>query len=121
MPKSPSTLCKLLTSVALIFAMVSSGFAHTGLRPALSPDITAYVAAGGSLSDICGSIGEQDGTYSQKCEACRLMDTALAPRFCHALPMVLSDQTRVLAFVAKRLYHSRPLDPTRLTRAPPQA
>lgn len=114
------TICKFLTAIALMFALVSSGFAHTGYRSAMSADLAAYVAAGGALNDICGGSGEQNSTVGQKCEACRLIGAALVPRACVAVPMILTDQTRVLSFVAKRLHHDRPLDPTRLTRAPPQ-
>jgi hypothetical protein len=117
----PSTFFKLLTSFALIVAMAASGFAHTGSRAALTPELMAYVAAGGSLADICGAPIEQDGAQGQKCEACRLMGAAILPRTCHGIPVVLSDQTRKFAFVAKRLHHARPLDPSHLTRAPPQA
>ena len=113
--------CKLLTSFALICALVVSGFAHNGARSAMSPELAEYVAAGGSLIDLCGSTGEQDGTLGQRCEACRLIEAALLPRNCQVIPLTQSDQTLVLTFVAKRLHQTRPLDPTRLTRAPPQA
>lgn len=116
-----STFCKLLTPLALIFAMAVSGFAHKTMQPSLSPGFAAYVAAGGSLADICGGSGEQDGAQGQKCEACRLIGAALVPRNCHGIALKLSDQTRIFTFIAKRLHHTRPLDPARLTRAPPQA
>lgn len=121
MINAPKTLSKLLTSFALIFAMAVSALAHVGMRPALSPDLAEYVLAGGELSDLCGYSGEQDGARGQKCEACRLIGAALIPRVCHGVPVVISDQTRVLSFVAKRLHQQHPLDPTRQTRAPPQA
>lgn len=122
MIKPPSILCKLITSFALIIAMAASGLAHAGVRPpALSPDLAEYVLAGGSLADICGYAGEQEGAQGQKCEACRLIGAALIPRICHGVPIVLSDQTRVLTFAAKRLHQQHPLDPARQTRAPPQA
>ncbi|KIN64564.1 hypothetical protein Z946_3456 [Sulfitobacter noctilucicola] len=101
--------------------MAVSAFAHTGARPALSPELEAYVAAGGTLAELCGTAGEQDGTQGQKCEACRLIGAALLPRDAHGVPVARCDQTRILTFVAKRLHNSRPLDPARQTRAPPQA
>lgn len=87
----------------------------------MSPELAIYVAAGGSLADICGGSDEQGSAYGQKCEACRLIGAVLVPRNCHGVPLLISDQTRVLTFVAKRLHHTRQLDPTRLTRAPPTA
>ena len=117
----PASLFRLFATIALITAMVVSAFAHTGARPSLSPELTAYVAAGGLLADICGSSEEQDGAQGQKCEACRLVGAAILPRDCYGIPLVLTDQTRVLSFVAKRLLYAHPIDPARLTRAPPQA
>jgi hypothetical protein len=108
-------------SFALIFALVGAGFAHTSMQPAMSPELAEFVAAGGSLADICGSSGEQDGARGAKCEACRLMNASLIPRNCHAAPLTYTTQTRVLAFVAIQLHNKQPLDPARLTRAPPQA
>jgi hypothetical protein len=121
MLKSSPNICKLLTILALILAMAASGFAHAGARPTLSPDLAAYVAAGGSFADICGTSGEQDSRLGQKCEACLLIGAALLPRSCHGVPLTLSEQTRILIFVAKRLHNTRQLDSARLARAPPQA
>jgi hypothetical protein len=113
--------CKLLTSIALVFALVSSSFAHTGFRPALSPDLAAYVAAGGSLVDFCGKSSEKEVVQGQKCDVCRLIGAIFLPQAYHGAPLVVLEQTLTLSFVAKRLHHTRPLDPSRLTRAPPQA
>lgn len=116
-----STLCKFFTSLALILAIAAIGFAHSNARKALSPELAAYVAEGGSLADICGGTDKQNSAHGQKCEACRLIGAALMPRNCYGVPLLVSDQTRILTFVAKRLHRARPLDPTRLTRAPPKA
>lgn len=121
MQNAPSTLCKFFTSLALIFAMGASGFAHGGARAPISPDLAAYVAAGGLLADICGGSGEQDSATGQKCEACRLIGAALVPQNCPGIPVLVTDQTQVLSFVAKQIHRTHPLDPARLTRAPPQA
>jgi hypothetical protein len=115
-----STLCKFFISFALIFAMAASGFAHSSARKALSPELAAYVAAGGSLADICGRSDEQDKANGQRCEVCRLIGAVIVPRNCHGAPLSVSDHTRIFAFVAKRLHRTHPLDPTRLTRAPPK-
>ena len=111
----------LLTTFALVFAMVFSSLAHTGMARAMSPDLAAYVAAGGSLEDLCSSASGKNGTQTKKCEVCRLLGAALEPRPCLGAALVVTEKTRVLTFVAKRLHHRHPLDPTRLTRAPPQA
>lgn len=116
-----SLFSRFFTSCALIIALAASGFAHASPRMASSPELLAYVAAGGSLDDLCGTVGEQDGAQTQKCEACRLIGAVVLPRDCHGVPILLSDQALKLSFVAKRVNHTRPLDPSRLTRAPPHA
>ncbi|MGH1413599.1 MAG: hypothetical protein ACRBB0_08895 [Pelagimonas sp.] len=121
MIKVPPKLQRLITSIALIFAMVASGFAHSGARTGVSDDLAAYVAAGGWLGDICGDVDDPKGTQGQKCEACRLIGAALVPPHdIHCTPIV-TDETRRFNFVAKRLHQARSLDLARLTRAPPQA
>ncbi|WP_390910444.1 hypothetical protein [Pseudosulfitobacter sp. SM2401] len=116
-----SIVYRLITPFALMIAMTVSGFVHTGARPDISPELAAYVAAGGSLADICGGSGEQDGARGVKCDACLRFGAAVLPHTCHSAPVILSDQTRRLSFVAKRILYTRPLDPTCLARAPPQA
>lgn len=120
--KALRIISSLLTPVALICAMVMSGFAHTpAVQSEMTPELAAYVAAGGLLSDICGNTGGQNSAVGQKCEACRLAGGALIPRDCHGIPLRLLEQTRIRTFVAVQLHNARPLDPARLTRAPPQA
>ncbi|MEP1766909.1 MAG: hypothetical protein ABJJ53_09780 [Sulfitobacter sp.] len=115
------TLCKLVISFALMIAMAASAFGHTSVRPPLSPELAQYVAMGGFLTDICGTTGEQDSGQAQKCEVCRLMGAAILLREDSTAPVKLIQRTRKLTFVAQLVHNSRPLDPTRLSRAPPQA
>lgn len=111
---------KVLAVCALIVAMAGSGFAHKVERSELSPDLAAYVAAGGLLIDICGT-GGQTEAGGVKCDACRLIGAAVVPLDTGLGPVVLTAPARKMAFVAKRLRNSQGLDPARLTRAPPQA
>jgi len=115
------TFCKLLLSFALVIAMAASAFGHTNIRPPLSPELVEYVAMGGYLTDLCGNAGEQDGGQTQKCEVCRLIAAAILLRDGTDAPVILIERTRTLTFVAQLVHNNRPLDPTRLTRAPPQA
>lgn len=117
MSNAPPTIHKLLVSLSLILAMAAPGFTHNGMRRVLPPELSAYVAAGGSLMDICATSGEQDTAQSQKCEACRLVEMALVPGHCYGVTLTLSDETRVLTLVALQRHNSRPRDLTRLTRA----
>lgn len=100
-----------------MIALVSVGFAHRNMQP----ELAAYLAAGGSLDDICGSMGGDDIAPSSDCEACRLSDSLIHLPVCDHRIITTTDATFVFGFVAKRLIQSQGLDPARLTRAPPQA
>lgn len=71
---------------------------------ALSPDLLAYVAVGGSPDDLCGNAGEHDGVQGQKYEACLLVCAGIFPRSCHGMPVLISDQVRKLSCGAKLLH-----------------
>lgn len=114
-------LGRLFTTFALIVAFATTGFAHSKVQTTLTPELAMYVANGGSLADLCGTGGDADAPNLYKCEACRLTASAMLPDAAYGLPECVSGQTRIFLFVAKLLHNSHPLDPTRLTRAPPQA
>lgn len=106
--------------IALAIALTSVGFAHRLAPTGITPELAAYVAAGGQLSDICGAADGDNKTVASDCEACRLTDNIEQPRIGFSVHTELAE-TLVLAFVAKRISERNDLDPARLTRAPPQA
>ncbi|MEM8571309.1 MAG: hypothetical protein AAGG56_10405 [Pseudomonadota bacterium] len=87
----------------------------------MTPELAAYVAAGGDIWDLCGiGSGEREANGAE-CEACRIADTLVQlGRSCLIAPERL-ERTETFRFIAKRLAQSQGLDPARLTRAPPQA
>ncbi len=113
------TVPRFCAIFALAVAVIASAFAHSHVKAPLAPELAEYVAMGGSLEDICGHAGEGNAT-GQKCEACRLLGAAIVPRNIHEIPNSVLLSTCRMSFVAKRLQETRPLDPARLTRAPPQ-
>ncbi len=114
------TVSKFCAIFALAVAVIASTFAHTHVKVPLTPELAEYVAMGGSLEDLCGGSGEQDNAAGQKCEACRLLGAAVVPRTGHDVPNEVLLSINCVSFVAKRLHETWPLDPVRLTRAPPQ-
>ena len=120
MTRHPLQILKRLTALLTAVALLSVGFAHRAAQTDLPEDLAAYVAAGGSLADICGEVGG-DGASAADCEACRVADNLQELR----APELRASGTckRILAsrFVAKTLARSRGLDPARAPRAPPQA
>lgn len=110
---------RLLTTFVLVFALMAVGFAHRVAPANMTPELAAYVAMGGSLADLCGRTEDPDQTGTVSCEACRIADASIVPREAGNGPVLVLERTRTFSFVAKRLHHNRPLDPARLTRAPP--
>jgi len=114
-------LGRLLTMISLIVAFSSLGFAHKSIPKPMSPELAAYVAAGGSISDICG--GDHDSEHEQHidCEACRIADSFVILQGCNQKASGELGIIQTWRFIAKRLSQNQGLDPARLTRAPPYA
>lgn len=108
-----------LTMICLIFAFVSLGFAHKSIQPSMTPELIAYVAAGGSISDICGSDHQPGHESNIDCEACRIGDGLAELKAYNPVAFVDLERIQRWRFIAKRLAESQGLDPTRLPRAPP--
>ena len=112
---------KLLTLIVLSVALVAVSLAHKPDHAPMSPELAAFIDAGGSLSAMCLVDEEQDDGEVHDCDACRIVDGFALSSPAHAAEATSCTYTRKLQNVAKLRHHSKPLDPTRLTRAPPQA
>ena len=112
---------KLLTVIVLSVALASVSLAHRSHHAPLSPELAAFIEAGGSLSALCLVDEEQEGGDVLDCDACRIVDGFALSGPARATEATSCTYTRKLQFVAKLRHHSKPLYPTRLTRAPPQA
>jgi hypothetical protein len=112
---------RLLTAISLTFAFFALGFAHNSIPRPMSPELAAYVASGGSISDICG--GDHDSEHEQHidCDACRIADSFVILQGCKQAASGELEIIQTWRFVAKRLSQSQGLDPARLSRAPPSA
>ncbi|KIC50512.1 hypothetical protein RA29_06680 [Tateyamaria sp. ANG-S1] len=115
-------MCKFGLICAVMVALATIGFAHRTAPPATaSPELAAYIAAGGSLADLCGPFDGNSPAPVQKCEACRITDTAGWPSGpCTDRPVMLA-KIFAFSFIAKRLIERHGLDAARLVRAPPHA
>ena len=87
----------------------------------MSPELVAYVAAGGSISDICGDDHDSEHEQHIDCEACRIADSFVILQGCKQGASGELAITQAWRFIAKRLSQSLGLDPARLSRAPPYA
>lgn len=105
---------------ALAIGLTSVGFAHRAAPAVMTPELAAYIAAGGQLSDLCRTVDGEGVPATTDCEACRIADN-LAQSKADSVISTELEAVRVFAFVAKRIAARNDLDPGRLTRAPPQA
>lgn len=118
---TPASIFRLLISLALVVALATSGLGHRVSAQPQSPELASYIAAGGTLADLCGGQDGQPGLFASDCEACRLVNAAILNPPCTGAALVLSEPARKLSFVAKTIQNTRPADPARQPRAPPQA
>lgn len=112
-------LIGIALTLILAVATAALGFAH---KPPSATDqaLTAYVLAGGDLSDLCADL-DGDGWPDHGCPACHLTGSALLP------DSVEAARSAELRFVAQVISprESRAArtvrDPARGLRAPPLA
>lgn len=111
--------CKLSVVFALLVAMAGTGFAHRVTPQDVDQSLQSYLAAGGTLAELCGDAEQGSHGAGQTCDACRLVDSVLLPKAsqasvsgmgrprvaCHLSP------TQVVATSAKETAHP--------VRAPP--
>ncbi|MFS4583535.1 hypothetical protein [Phaeobacter sp. C3_T13_0] len=112
-------LPRLAMVLALALAMASTGFAHSYDRAEDSPEYAAFLAAGGTLSDLCGDISDPEHTSFANCDACRLVAAALIPSYPVTPGMCSVQRPTVGAAVIVLLRKALLRDPSRPTRAPP--
>lgn len=110
---------RLLTLIVLIFAVLSLGFGHKRGPTEMTPEMAAYVAAGGSIFDLCGGNELPHEGQIMDCEACRIADNLVTLQACEPAAFAELAQVQAWRFIAKHLSESQGLDPARLTRAPP--
>lgn len=115
-----SAVARLCVVSWVFVALVATSFAHRIAQPEMSPELAAYVAAGGSIADICGTVDENGNVVGVDCEACRVSDHLSGLPTCQQRLLSVTDRVLTFRFVAKRIAKGQPLDPARLTRAPPQ-
>ncbi|WP_156788494.1 hypothetical protein [Roseobacter sp. CCS2] len=111
-------LTRLLVVFAVAVAMTGSGFAHRVAPADMDESLLAYVAAGGTLDDLCGQGGVGAGG-GETCDACRLVDGAAVPTS-HATVLSEIDATVVDApVVASVAPIGQVANPACPVRAPP--
>lgn len=101
---------------ALMLALLSVPFAHRVGAAPVSPQMAQFIAAGGTLADICGMDGYVPSTG---CEACKLAATLQlpAPVRLWQPDLTASAPRNIAVFAAPRDSRSAAIPPP--VRAPP--
>ncbi len=100
--------------------MTTMTLAHRTSVQVPDGDMLAFLQAGGTLAELCGSFGESGEGMTHDCEACRLIDTLSRPSDAQVVHIQFRLQTQQMQRCAQARHHAKPLDATRLSRAPPQ-
>ncbi len=111
-------LARLSLVLALVIALVASAWAHRGPAAGLSGDVLAYVAAGGSLDDLCTD-GNGEVAHDT-CDACRLVDTVSLAGVGDCISPLATVAATGVDLPAVTPVSLPVLDPARLSRAPPR-
>ena len=118
-------LASRLATLVAVVGFVVAGFLHSfhHVHTPVDPDIAAYLASGGSLSDICmtGGEGDSDAHHAFNCDACPIKSAlSLAtfsktaqPKKCAVLVLALPQCDGVVI--------AHEFDLARACRAPPAA
>lgn len=108
---------KLGLVFALFVALTGAGLAHRAAPPEMDEGLAAYLAAGGSLSDLCGD-ADIDGAVPG-CAACHLVSGAVLPPVITATHLLQVARSGP-AFAPRNINHAVfATDPSRPVRAPP--
>ena len=110
---------KLLIVFALACAMASFGFAHRFASERGDPALDAYLAAGGSLEDLCIYTEGSSHKDPQTCAACRLVSAIALPDVVLTFGKTLSRRAAVV--LPRRTIDLQPTrrDLSRAARGPP--
>ena len=115
----PFPLIRVAVLLALTVALVSAAWAHRGPAIDITDDVLAYVAAGGSLDDLCGPEGPI-GHAADACDACRLVDN-VSLAGADGTEVQVGHTVRATGFGATvGSFVPSSQDPVRQTRAPPR-
>ena len=109
---------RMFTTITLICAFITLGFAHKDIPTPMTAELAAFIAVGGSMSDICADDHQPEHGQAVHCEACRIADDFVIFQTCTHTAFAELENVQIWAFIAKHLSQSQGLDPTRLTRAP---
>jgi len=80
----------------LALVLASTVMAHRTAPTAPDPALTAFLAAGGTLGDLCRDHGGPVHDTQPRCEACRLFAAALMPPVQNSVPVLLGRSLSAL-------------------------
>lgn len=104
---------------ALLVAMAGTGFAHRVVPQDLDDGLKSYLAAGGTLAELCGDAEQGSHGAGQTCDACRLVDSVLLPKASQAPASGLGRPRVACHLSPTQVVATSAQDPAHPVRAPP--
>ncbi|MEL6410634.1 MAG: hypothetical protein AAGK67_11015 [Pseudomonadota bacterium] len=108
-------------AVCLSWAIALVGLAHKIQEPVEPVDaaVQAYLDSGGSLSDICASLGKDGAAFLVHCEACLIKNGLVLPKCIDAPWIALFGDETLVTTMSPSVHPDTALDLSRASRAPP--
>jgi len=110
-------IAKLGLVLTLFVALTGAGVAHRTQMPVMDDGLAAYLAAGGSLADLCGDGDVEGGSHG--CAACHLVAGAVLPAVASSFCLLPAHQYTPLPDAQLHFHAHLAADPSRPVRAPP--
>ncbi|WP_226779064.1 hypothetical protein [Oceaniglobus trochenteri] len=110
---------RLWLAVTVSLALAASALAHRAPVTADDLALTAFLASGGTVSDLCGEAGHSRHAGTAGCDACRLVGAALVPPAPATAPMAATRVHRITPVTARPCPPPAPRRQRHTPRAPP--
>ncbi|MGJ8621501.1 MAG: hypothetical protein ACSHW1_01915 [Yoonia sp.] len=119
MTRLKAPFVRLTIVFALLVALATSGFAHRAAPVVFDEALASYLAAGGTISDLCADAGDEKHSAGQICDACHLVDAMAVPPEAFACQTLLPRTAQIRRGAQGDLATFAAFDPVRPVRAPP--
>ncbi|KAJ55728.1 hypothetical protein ACMU_13660 [Actibacterium mucosum KCTC 23349] len=114
-------IAKGLFLALFVVAVSLAGGTHRISLTQQDPEIAAYVAAGGSIHDLCLGLDSDEAAIASGCPFCILAAGAVLPAITHSAPLAVAPATRLRRPLARRTQSGAPRHIRPPVRAPPLA
>lgn len=109
---------KALLIAGLMIGLAAVAFGHKPAFKRADADLLEFIQVNGSLDGICG---DPELASGGECPACQIVKSFALTGLDTGEPQAVTQAVERLKIIAQVRHRARPLDPARLSRAPPLA